>query len=402
MHYVGIDWADSSHQIAIVNKQGDCISEFTIDEDVAGLQLLHQHLQALAPLQVNIERPDGLLVDWLITQGIAVYVTPPRIAARRRPNSSKDDRADARLLAQMLRMQDEECRLLHRHSSTVETLLQLLRAYEQIQRQQLRISNQLRQVLKQYYPVMLRLFSDIKTKIALTFLKAYPTPQLASELSLTDLKQFLAQHKYRYLQRVPSIYHLLQTPFPQACVWQGPLIHVKLLIPILQTITEQLKLLKREIRLTFLSHPEADWWAALPGAGELTAPRLLALIGDNRSVFPTAQVLQARAGTVPVTRRSGKSKVVRFRWACDKALRKAMMDFARNSLSKSGWAQSYYTKQRQLGHAEQRSVRALANRWARIIWTLWQRREAYNEIQHLANRSRKGLTAAQLKLTAVS
>ncbi|MAU12364.1 MAG: hypothetical protein CL607_21250 [Anaerolineaceae bacterium] len=131
----------------------------------------------------------------------------------------------------------------------------------------------------------------------------------------------------------------------------------------------------------------------MPGAGELTAPRLLALIGDNRAVFPTVEVLQARAGTVPVTRRSGKTKIVRFRWACDKALRKTMMDFARNSIAKSGWARSYYHGQLERGHNDQRAIRALANRWARIIWTLWQCQEAYNEAKHVANRSRKGQTS---------
>jgi transposase len=396
MHYVGIDWADASHQIAIVTSEGDCISEFVVNENDVGLQMLHKHLHTLAPVRINIERPDGLLVDWLIQQGFQVFVTPPRIAARRCPHASKDDRGDARLLAHLLRMKDEDCRILHRHSSRVEDLLQVLRAYEQVQRQQLRTTNQLRQILKQYYPIMLRLFSDLRTKVALAFLASYPTPLVASKLSTDELSAFLRSQRYTRSGRVSTIHQMLQTTLPQATVWQGSAIHAQALVPVIQTLNQQVQGLKQEIQKRFLEHPEADWWSSLPGAGELTTPRLLALIGDNRSVFPSAEVLQARAGTVPVTRRSGKAKAVRFRWACDKALRKAMMDFARNSLSKSGWAQSYYMDQRQQGHLDQRATRPLANRWARIIWTLWQRREMYDETKHVANRSRKGRAATHL------
>jgi transposase len=393
MHYVGVDWADETHQIAIITSDGTCISEFEIAEDSTGLQRLQEHLELLSPVHINIERPDGLLVDWFIQQGFPIFVTPPRIAAHRRPRRSKDDRGDARLLAQIMRAGDEDCRLLQRHSSQVETLLQLLRAFEQIQRQQIRNANQLRQILKQYYPAMLRLFSDIRTNIALAFLQTYPEPQTTLQLCRDELDQFLRTQRYSHMQRLDAILHILHTPAPTATVWRGNVTHAQTLAAILQTLNLQLCRIKRDIQQSFLTHPEAEWWQAFPGAGALTAPRLLALIGDNRAVFPTAEVLQAHAGTVPVTRRSGKSKSVRFRWACDKALRKTMTDLARHSIPQSGWAASYYHDQLQRGHAEQRALRALANRWVRIIWTLWQRREPYDESIHLANRSRRGTAA---------
>jgi hypothetical protein len=58
-----------------------------------------KQLALLTPVEINIERPDGLLVDWLVGQVYAVFVTAPRAAASYRPRSSKDDRNDARLLA---------------------------------------------------------------------------------------------------------------------------------------------------------------------------------------------------------------------------------------------------------------------------------------------------------------
>jgi hypothetical protein len=251
MHSIGIDWADSSHQIAILTAEGQCISEFAIDHTSQDISKFCGQLTLLAPVQVSIERPDGLLVDQLLEAGIDVYVIPPRIAAHRRPRQSKDDRGDARLLANLLRTGDDDCRRLERHGSTVETLNQLLQAFEQLQRQQLRTSNQLRQIVKQYYPVLLVLFSDVSTGIALSFLETYPDPKTAQQLTPTELKQFLKAHHYTHPRRLDSLYqHLRQTPL-ETRVWQGFSVHAQMLIPILRLLNQQLASLKRSIRDTF-------------------------------------------------------------------------------------------------------------------------------------------------------
>jgi hypothetical protein len=78
MHYVGIDWADEGHQVAVVNADGKWVSEFAVPQTGRGFASLQKQLVALVPVVVNIERPDGLLVDWLVQQGYRVYVTAPR------------------------------------------------------------------------------------------------------------------------------------------------------------------------------------------------------------------------------------------------------------------------------------------------------------------------------------
>jgi hypothetical protein len=68
-----------------------------------------------------------------------------------------------------------------------------------------------------------------------------------------------------------------------------------------------------------------------------------------------------------------------------------MDDFARQSVRYSPWARQYLNEQLGRGHSKARAYRALANRWAKIVWTLWQRREVYDEARHLANRARQGM-----------
>lgn len=184
------------------------------------------------------------------------------------------------------------------------------------------------------------------------------------------------------------MYTLLQAPAPVATVQTGLMIHVQVLIPLLRHIYHSRTDLRKRIMKAFPAHPDMTWWNTIPGAQLLTGARLLAWIGDDRGRFPTANTLQATAGTVPVTRRSGKSRSVEFRHACSHKLRKAADDLARQSVKKSQWAREYYDEQLTRGHSSARSYRALANRWLSIIWKLWQTNTAYDEQIHLANRAR--------------
>ncbi len=391
MNYVGIDWADEKHDICILSQDGQVVSEFDIKHNGAGFEQLQAVLLELGDVSINIERPDGLLVSWLDSQGWSVFVTAPTEVASRRSKPDKNDRGDARLLAELLRQQYPECRPLTQSSQAVRELRSVVQAYDQLQKEQLRVSNQLRDVLKQYYPVANDLFSKLHQPLTLAFLQAFPSPQTAQVASLEELSAFFVAQKYRWMSKVADKYALLQTPMPVHPTPAGLVTHMLALVAVLQTLTAQLSQLKRQIHLVLQTHPEADWWLSLPGSGPLTAARLLAYIGDNRDRFPSAQTLQVYGGTVPVTQQSGKRVRVFFRQNCHHALRDAITDLAANSCAKSGWALSYYRSQRALGHDHTRAIRALANRWFKIIWTIWQRHEAYDEAFHVANRSQRGL-----------
>lgn len=393
MHYVGIDWSEQAHQVCLMTADGRVLSEFTITHNGRGFERLRTTLDELGPVEINLERSDGVLVDWLVAQGWAVFVTAPRILASHRPRRSKDDRGDAHLLAELRRRNDSDSRPLVVHSQTVEELRCLFRAYDQLRKQQVKTGNQLRQVLTEYYLGAVRAFSRVSGPVTLAFLSAYPTPEAARAASYEELAALLRRHGYTCMQHFDKLYQQLQAPEPRARVVKGHVAHVLALVEVLKTLHHQLGQVTRQLQHSFAAYPEADWWRAFPGAGPLTAPRLLAQIGDNPAAFPSYQTLQATAGTVPVTRQSGQKRVVKFRWACSHPLRKAAMDLARNSVREAGWARSYFYNQRALGHSPSRAYRALANRWLRIIWTVRQRGEVYDETRHIANRSRQGRSA---------
>ena len=97
--------------------------------------------------------------------------------------------------------------------------------------------------------------------------------------------------------------------------------------------------------------------------------------------------MQALAGTCPLTKRSGKQKLILFRRGCDLEFRRIAQPYARASLGASGWAVAYWKEIRPHCHSDSHAHRILANRWFAIIWKLWQQRQPYDEARHLQQRA---------------
>jgi hypothetical protein len=91
-YYVGIDIGVEKHQVCIMDAEGRVLSELCCKHTWAGLQKLKEVLVALGDININLERSNGLLIDWLLAQNWRVYVTQPNVVAHRRPRKTKDDR----------------------------------------------------------------------------------------------------------------------------------------------------------------------------------------------------------------------------------------------------------------------------------------------------------------------
>jgi transposase len=389
MYYLGIDWANDKHDLCLLDEAGTMLKQMTISQDLTGFQQLERLVNryGVDNIRLNIGRSDGLLVDWIMAQKWPLYITPTVVVAHRRPRRSKSDVSDAYLLAHLLRLNDPDCRQLTRSSATVLHLRELARALDTALADQRRLANRLRYTLLQCFPAATKIFHRVEYLVTLAFLEHYPTPEAAQTLTPTSLQLFLKQHHYYYYSRVDEILALLNAPMPRAMVPEGYIAQVQMLIPLLRELYQRVIKLEKGLVAVLDTHPEAARRQSWPGTHEpLTPARLLAWIGDDRTRFPTAASLQAVAGTAPVTRRSGKSLSVEFRYACSHPLRKAMDDFSRQSVRHSAWAREYLKQQVARGHNKARAYRALANRWMKIIWTLWQRKEHYSEARHEANR----------------
>jgi hypothetical protein len=98
----------------------------------------------------------------------------------------------------------------------------------------------------------------------------------------------------------------------------------------------------RELLAGERAHPDGEILLSLPGLDARLAARVLGEIGDRRERFPTPTALQSYAGTAPVTKASGRSRVVVARTACNRFLRQALLRWAFCSLTTSAWARAFY------------------------------------------------------------
>jgi len=403
MFYVGIDWADLKHDICVVDERGERVAKFTIPHTAQGLNKLHRRLSMLTPnrdeILVALETDKGLVVSFLLDLGYTIYPINPKVVSRYRDryrtSGAKSDPLDALVLANILRTDRHRFRPIMPDSTLARELKVLTRDHKHLVKSRTALSNQLTACLKAYYPRALELFSKVTQPITLAFLKAYPTPQSASGLSLKGLKCFLSEHRYTRPERVEELYNALQQPQMAAESWlvRAKSRHMLALVGQLEPLLSEIKSYEKEIKKLLKKHPDSEIFRSLPGAGLILAARMLAEIGDNRKRYSDYQALQCEAGTAPVTIASGNYSYVRFRRACKKSLRAALHQFAFCSRRESDWANQFYHQQRSKGKSNSLATRALANKWVKVIFALWQKRQTYNESFHLWDKARYTLKA---------
>ena len=150
----------------------------------------------------------------------------------------------------------------------------------------------------------------------------------------------------------------------------------------LQGLIEALKEYDAKLAGLMRQHADADIFQSFPSAGPALAPRLLAAFGSDRQRLGSSDEIQCLSGIAPVTVKSGKSRHVHRRWACNKFLRQTFHEFASHSIRQSSWAKAYYDMLRDRGQKHQSAIRALAFKWIRILYRCWKTRTLYNEAHY--------------------
>ena len=402
-YYMGVDWGDVQHGVCVQDETGTIVWEAMVLHTTQGLQEWGRRLDAWrangVELWAAIERPTGRVVEFLLDHGVVVYPVNPKALDRARDrfrmSPSKSDRFDGRVLAGVVRTDHLHLRPLQPSSEAAQELKLLTQDHQRVQAQQTRLLNQLTSTLKDYYPRALELFQDLTTQVAFDFLQTFPTPAALTTLRKSQWQCFARAHRVGAARTAAWWEQLTapQLPVP-AHVVRSKARLLGVLVGQLLLMHRAVKEYHAEIERFFATLPAAQWMQSLPGGKSGTViPRVWVELGDAPSRWTSWAHLQAEAGTVPVTRQSGKSCVVRYRFACNKSLRQAMWWVAFQSLTQSEWAKVYYQQCRARGHRHNQAMRALGAKWLKIIFRMWQHQVPYDEQYHLANMARQHLRA---------
>lgn len=388
--FAGIDWASRTHAVCVVDDAGVIRARFDVANTGKTFAGLVKRLCKLGVVGVAIERPDGPLIEAMIAAGVAVFVIPPRqvkaLRTRYSSTGAKSDPGDAYVLADALRTDRHRLQPLTVDSPETKVLRALTRTRKDLIEARVALVNQLRAQLELCFPGAVGLFADLDSDVSIAFLRRYPTAAKAARLTEARLAAFL--RRIAYCGRRPVAELLARVKEAPGAGFSdteshGRAVCVLALLDAIEICNRQAKQLRAEIIERLELHADAQIFTSLPKAGHgVRAASLLAEIGDVRARFPDDDSMAALAGVAPVTKASGKARLVGFRWACDKKLRNALIDFADDSRHASPWAAKVYDDAIARGKRHPHAVRILARAWVRVIWRCWQNSVAYDPRLH--------------------
>jgi transposase len=406
----GIDWAESHHDVALVDQAGKLVAKRRISDDAEGFRRLLAMLSeagdtAENPIPVAVETARGLLIGCLRATGRAVYSINPMAVARYRERHrvarAKSDHADAMALANILRTDADMHRPLPSDSELVQAIAVLARAQQDAAWNRGQLSNQLRSHLKQYFPAALGAFQvrgiGLDSREARAVLAVAPDPTIAASLTPARLQAVLRKSgRQRGIQawatRLRSIFtaeYLHQPVLVEAAMG----CQTQALVAQLDAACRAADDLAEATAEAFDQHPDAAILTSFPGIGPVTGARVLGEIGDDRARFRDARGLKSYAGSAPITIASGKSLVVHHRKVKNQRLAAAGYVWIFGALP-SPQVKHHYDLRRAAGDKHAAAMRNLFNRFLGCLYHCLQTGQLFDPAKAFPSAATSTLTTA--------
>ena len=186
----------------------------------------------------------------------------------------------------------------------------------------------LRAQLLEYFPAAVAAFEDLDAPDTLELLSKAPDPTRAAKLTRAQVAAALKRAgRYKITERTEMI--LTAPRSPQ--LGQPPALTaayaatVRSLIAGIATLNQQVSRLQGQVEAHFGQHPDAEIYLSQPGLGEITGARVLSEFGDDPHRCASGKARRNYAGTSPITRASGKKKIVTARFVRNDRLIDALM-----------------------------------------------------------------------------
>lgn len=398
--FVGIDWGSQTHEVCIVDSEGCVHGRRQVEHTALALQKLVETLLAFADgtpatVGVAIEVPRGAVVELLVERGFEVYAINPKQLDRFRDRfttaGAKDDQRDAHVLGDSLRTDPKAFRRVRLDHPLVIQLREWSRVDEDLGREVVRLANQLRDLVYRSTPALLTVCPGADEAWFWTLVREAPTPAAQRRLSVRRLERLLRDHHVRRVT-AEQLRELLQHPvlYTAPGVVEAVAAHSQLIVPRLELVAKQRRDAAREMQRLLdaleteesltgdqREHADVAIVRSMPGIGTRIAARMLAE-ASQPLVDRAYHSLRAIMGLAPVTKQSGRYRVVSMRYACNRRLRHAAYHWARVGMQKDPTSRAYYAALRGRGHSHGRALRSVADRLLRVLCTLLDRGQLFD------------------------
>ena len=403
--FVGLDWATEQHRVCLLDADGNCIAERDVKHEGAALLelcawLLNKSAAPPAEIGVAIETPRGPVIEALLEHGFQVFAINPKQLDRFRDRftvaGAKDDSRDAYVLGGSLRTDPRAFRRLSVDDPLVIELREWSRMHDELMQERTRLANRMRGQLWRYYPQAGELTDDVAADWFLDLWQQVPTPEHAARAREKTIARILNNHRIRRLDAAAVLDILRKPPLP---VVPGSIkaatAHIRHIAARVKLINQQIKeatlrldQLCAEIEAAAENSPgqiceqrDIEILRSCPGLGRINIATLLAEACEplRRRDY---QVLRVLSGAAPVTRRSGKSRFVVRRHACNSRLAQALYHWARVALQHDPVSRQRYAALRRRGHSHGRALRSVGDRLLYVLCTLLERQTPFDPNHH--------------------
>lgn len=406
---VGWDWADKKHQVCLRAAGTNRIEQREIDGDAGSLhEWARQMLVRFGgqPVGVCIENSRGRVIWALMNYAhVEIYPVNPKAARSYREafhsSGKKDDPVDAEQLMKMLEGHREDLRCLVPADASTRKLSLLNEQRRKLVDESVRLTNRLRDNLKDYFPQALELTGELDTPMACAFLLRWPSLDKLKRAKEQTLREFYTSHRSRSSAtidaRIERIRNAVALTEDEAIVEVGRIVVVAL-VPVIRALLEAIAKVDVELDASYRSHREFDLMDSFPGLGRVMGPRVLAILGSNRTRFESAQNLQCLTAAAPITIQSGNTRLVQRRYRRNVFVHQTVVEWAGHSLRSSVWARAFYDAKRAAGKSHWVALRALAFKWLRILYRCWKDETPYDERRYIQSLVRAGSPVATKEL----
>jgi transposase len=393
---VGLDWADQKHDLWLRPSDGSKAEHLQLEQSP---EALHEWVAKMRErfgnrkIAIAVETSRGPVISALMAYDFIVLlpVNPKGLKSYRDAFSisgAKDDRTDAQLLEELVRLHPEKLRALEPDTEPTRRLGGLVENRRHLVDERTRLVNQGHATLKTYYPLAEALLrGQMNTPMAAEFLLRWPDLESLQKAKPEQLRGFFYQHNSRSAKTIEERLTAIQkakplTTDPAIIV---PARHLVLaLAGMLRALHKAIARLDTEIQQAMDQHPDAPIFRSFPGAGPALAPRLLVAFGTQRHRFEKSADVAEFYGVAPVVVQSGNTKTVHVRYRCPKFGRQTFHENAACALKKEPWAKCYYDQQKQRNKGKHhQACRALAYKLVRIYFACWKQRQPYDPNRYL-------------------
>jgi transposase len=400
--FAGDGRAEDHHDVEVMDQAGKVLARRRLPEGVAGITQLHEligrHLGEdadAAEVIVGIETGRGPWVTALIAAGYTVLPVNALQASRYRErhgvSGAKSDGGDAHMLADMVRTDSHQLRPAAGDSAEAEGINVLARTHKTLIWERTRAVQRLRHQLREYFPAALEAFEDLDAPDTLELPGKAPDPARAARLTRAQVSAALTRAQVSAALKRARRRNITDKPtaIPAALrgeqLGQPPALTAayaataRALIAVIATLSEQVKGLQGQVEENFGRHRDAEIYRSQPGMGAVPGARVPGESGDDPRRYADGKARRNYAATSPITRASGKKKVVAARFVHNDRLAGALNTQAFASLNASPGARAFYDGLRARGTEHNDALRRLANRLVGILHGCLKTRTLYDE-----------------------